>query len=141
MAVLLETYIDSLTALFAGNADLQALGVTVHESVDDAFDASEPRALVVDCGAVPALDPSTIGRTTRAIELALIAVVRGNPPRRAASAVFEITHPLVLAFDAPGVLGVTEVGRDRPDVIGAENGIGVITMRYAIQYQSAPDAL
>ncbi|WP_240648448.1 hypothetical protein [Pararobbsia silviterrae] len=121
------------------DAQLQAIDVQIERSVFDAVSGSEARVLVVHRGRdVPTQD---IGVTTRECIVMLTAVVRDTAPDRAADEIFERAHPVVMAFDAPGLLGVTEGPTDEPRAADVEGGVGVITVQYVFQYQTPTASL
>ncbi|MEM5449856.1 MULTISPECIES: hypothetical protein [Paraburkholderia] len=134
-----ESYVESLMQALSGSAELQSLGVQVERSVFEAVSSSEPRVLVVHRGRdVPTTD---IGVTARECIFNLTAVVRDAAPDRAADDIFELAHPIVMAFDAPGLMGIVEGPTEEPSVADAEGGIGVVTIQYLFQYQTPTEAL
>ena len=134
-----ESYVQSLMERLSGDPALQALGVRVERSIFDAISAAEPRVLVVHRGR----DVSTadIGVTTRECIVMLTAVVRDAAPDRASDEIFERSHPVVMAFDADGLMGVMEGPTDEPRAADAEGGVGIITIQYVFQYQTPPAVL
>lgn len=135
-----ETYVAGLMPQLAANAGLLDLGVLVERSIFEAINRGERRVLVVRRGRDVPVD-TNIGRTTRQCVMMLTAVVRDSAPDRAADDIFEFAHPVVMAFEAPALLGVTEGPTSEPQVDGDEGGVGVITIQYVFQYQTAPDSL
>ncbi|MFM0192417.1 hypothetical protein PQQ65_04945 [Paraburkholderia strydomiana] len=135
-----EGFVSSIMASLGADEQLQADGVVVKRSIYEAIGSDEPRVVVVHRGRDPVL-ASTIGRTTRQCELLITAVVRDSAPDQAADSIFERAHPIVMAFDGPSVVGIEEVATEEPDAADIDGGVGVMTMRYAIQYQTAPDSL
>ncbi|WP_321891704.1 hypothetical protein [Paraburkholderia tropica] len=134
-----ESYVEALMQLLSADAQLQALGVRVERSIYDAVGSNEPLVLVVHRGRdVPTPD---IGVTTRECIFMLTAVVRDAAPDRASDSIFELAHPLVMNFDAAGLMGVLEGPTDEPRAADAEGGIGVVTLQYIFQYQTPTDAL
>ncbi|WP_322105854.1 hypothetical protein [Paraburkholderia sp. J41] len=134
-----ESYVEALMHALSADAQLQALGVKVERSIYDAVSSDEPRVLVVHRGRdTPTPD---IGVTTRACIFMLTAVVRDAAPDRASDSIFELAHPVVMRFDADGLMGVLEGPTDEPRAADAEGGIGVVTIQYLFQYQTPPEAL
>lgn len=134
-----ESYVADLMAQLAASADLQALGVTVERSLFDAISNSEGSVLVVHRGRDTPV--SSLGVTDRQCVVMLTAVVRDAAPDRAADSIFEAAHPIVMGFDADRLLGVTEGPTGEPQAGDVEGGVGVITIQYLLQYQTAPNSL
>lgn len=135
-----ESYLSSLLVLFTESADLQALGVAFERSIFDAVGRGEGRVVVVSRGRDQLVD-TNIGRTARRCIVNVSAVVHAGVPETAADEVFTLTHPIVMRFVAANVVGIQEIGTDEPRSAAVDGGIGVLTMQYAIEYQTAPDAL
>ncbi|MFM0479112.1 hypothetical protein PQQ81_01135 [Paraburkholderia strydomiana] len=140
MTTVREGFVSSIMASLGADEQLQADGVVVKRSIYEAIGSEEPRVVVVHRGRDPVL-ASTIGRTTRQCELLITAVVRDGAPDQAADSIFERAHPIVMGLDGPSVVGIEEIATDEPDAADIDGGVGVMTMRYAIQYQTAPDSL
>jgi hypothetical protein len=134
-----ESYVAALMAQLAGSAALRALGVTVERSVFEAISSHEGSVLVVHRGRDTPV--SSLGVTDRQCVLMLTAVVRDASPDRAADSIFEAAHPIVMGFDADRLLGVTEGPTGEPQAGDVEGGVGVITIQYLLQYQTAPNSL
>ncbi|MDE1011270.1 MAG: hypothetical protein OSB38_36970 [Paraburkholderia fungorum] len=140
MTTMREGFVSSIMGAIRADEQLQGSGVNVERSIYAAIDSSEPKVVVVHRGRDPVL-ASTIGRTTRQCDLLVTVVVRDPAPDQAADAIFERTHPIVMAFNGPGVVGVEEVSTDEPETADIEGGVGIVTMRYTIQYQTTPASL
>ncbi|KWC82760.1 hypothetical protein WL58_17980 [Burkholderia cepacia] len=135
-----ESYVRALVALMEGDAELQAQGVVVERSIFDAISREEGRVLVISRGRDVVVDDN-IARVTRRCELLLSAVIRASAPDAAADEIFERTHPIVKSFAADDLLGIVEVESDEPRTASSEGGIGVLTMKYTFEYQTATNAL
>jgi hypothetical protein len=135
-----ETYLQQLVAALAADADLKQLGVTLGRSIWHAARRQGGRVLVVSRGQDVPVD-TNIGRTTRNCVVMLSAVVWAPTPDTEADEIFALTHPVVMRFSADGLLGITEVPTSEPQVGDEDGGMGILTMQYAIEYQTAPDAL
>lgn len=135
-----ESYLSDLLATFTGDAALQALGVGFERSIFDAVSRGEGRIVVVSRGRDALLD-TNVGRVTRRCIVNVSAIVHDGVPETAGDEIFALTHPIVMRFTAAGIVGVQEIGTDEPRSAAVDGGIGVLTMQYAIEYQTAPDAL
>ena len=135
-----EMYMRDLVALVEADVELQAQGVIVERSIFDAISREEGRVLVISRGRDVMVDDN-IGRVTRRCELLLTAVIRASAPDGAADEIFERTHPMVMSFSADDLLGVVEVESDEPRTASSEGGVGVLTMKYTLEYQTATKAL
>lgn len=140
MTTMREGFVASIMDSLKVDPQLLAGNVLVERSIYAAIDSTEPKVVVVHRGRDPVL-AATIGRTTRQCELLITAVVRDAAPDQAADDIFERSHQIVMGFDGPGVVGVEEVSTDEPETADLEGGVGVVTMRYTIQYQTSPDSL
>ncbi|ALP62394.1 hypothetical protein [Paraburkholderia caribensis] len=140
MTTIRETFVSSIMDALKSDAQLQSSGVVVERSIYEAVDREEPKVVVVSRGRDIVL-ASTIGRTTRQCDLLVSAVVRDPAPDRAADVIFERSHPIVMAFDGPEIVGVEEVTTDEPETADIDGGVGIVTMRYTIQYQTPPNSL
>lgn len=140
MTTMRESFVAMIMDSLKSDEQLQLDSVVVERSIYAAIDSSEPRVVVVHRGRDPVL-ASSIGRTTRQCDLLVTVVVRDAAPDQAADTIFERTHQIVMAFDAPGVVGVEEVATDEPETADIEGGVGIVTMRYTIQYQTSPNSL
>jgi hypothetical protein len=139
MTTLREIFIEALMTRLRQDDELQARGVHFRRSIFSAVDSEEPFVIAVHRGGDPLVDEN-IGRVTREC-IVMVTGVRDPAPDQAADRLFERTHPLVMGFDAAGVLGVREIGTGEPEVADFDGGVGVVTMRYSIQYQTRPDSL
>lgn len=135
-----ESYVAALMSLLEADPGLQALGTTLKRSIAEAIDSGESPALVVHRGRDVVAD-SNIGRTTRSCALMLTAVVRDPAPDRAADELFEFAHPILMHFDADGLVGVNEETTDEPETAEIEGGVGVVTLHYTVLYQTNTDSL
>ncbi|MGN7985146.1 hypothetical protein [Burkholderia sp. 22313] len=135
MTTLRERFIEQLMTAFSADERLHQQGVVVERSLFAAFEASEPRVIVVHRGSDPVVDEN-IGVTTRECGVAVSAVVHADAPDLAADAMFEVTHPIVMRFQADGLIGVREAGTDEPQAGDVDGGVGVVTMRYLFLYQT-----
>ncbi|MBY4866778.1 hypothetical protein K6W76_09685 [Burkholderia anthina] len=135
-----ETIIQGLFADLQADLGSAAPDVLFERSIFDAIDRNERRVLVVSRGRDVLVD-SNIGRASRKCELLLSVVIRASSPDAAADEIFERTHPIVMAYDAEDLLGIEEVETDEPRTTSAEGGVGVLTMKYTFEYQTATNAL
>jgi hypothetical protein len=140
MTTIREGFVSSIMDALKADDQLQTDGVVVERSIYEAVNSEEPKVVVVSRGRDIVL-ASTIGRTTRQCDLLVSAVVRDPAPDRAADAIFERSHPLVMAFDAQDIVGIEEVTTDEPETADIDGGVGIVTMRYTIQYQTSPQSL
>jgi hypothetical protein len=140
MTTIREGFVSSIMNALNSDAQLQSDGVVVERSIYEAVGSEQPKVVVVSRGRDVVL-ASTIGRTTRQCDLLVSAVVRDPAPDRAADVIFERSHPIVMAFDGPDVVGIEEVGTDDPENADIDGGVGIVTMRYTIQYQTSPQSL
>ncbi|MGU4696858.1 hypothetical protein [Burkholderia cepacia] len=135
MTTMRERFIDQLMAALSAEPSLRDTGVVVERSLFAAFASNEPRVLVVHRSSDPVVEEN-IGVTTRECGVALSAVVHADAPDREADVMFEVTHPLVMRFQADGLIGIREAGTDEPQAGDADGGVGVVTMRYLFLYQT-----
>lgn len=135
-----ETYVQSLVDRLRADAELSTQGVILERSIFDAIDRNEERVLVVSRGRDVVVD-TNIGRATRRCELLLSVVIRASAPDAAADEIFARTHPIVMGFDADDLEGIVEIETDEPRTTSAEGGVGVLTMKYMFEYQTATNEL
>ncbi|KGU62883.1 hypothetical protein Y037_3068 [Burkholderia pseudomallei MSHR983] len=135
MTTLRERFIEQLMAALSADENLLDKGVVLERSLFAAFASNEPRVLVVHRGSDPVVEEN-IGVTTRECGVAVSAVVHADAPDREADVMFEAVHPIVMAFQADGLIGVREAGTDEPQAGDADGGVGVVTMRYLFLYQT-----
>jgi hypothetical protein len=147
-----EQYAEGVVALLASQSDFDALpwpseldadrviGVPATRSLVTAFGGDEIATLVIHMG-VDIVTASTIGSSTHVAQLMLTAVVRDPTPEQLANRLFEIAHPLVMAYSPPGVVQIEEVRTDEPMGTPADPDAAFVTMHYAITYQTQPDSL
>jgi hypothetical protein len=126
-----ETYIQGLIDL------LQSLGVPagVHRSVSVAFRREESPALIVHRGAEE-LENSLGDDTERHCEILISVVSRGDEPDREADDVMEAAHPVIMQFQAPGIMLVEEIGTNAPVFAAADGHACMVTTRYKIHYST-----
>ncbi len=135
-----STYLRGLADALAADAGLQQLGVLLGRSIWYAAPRKGGRVLIVSRGRDVAVD-TNIGRTTRNCIVLLSAIVWSPTPDDEADEIFALSHPVVMGYSADGMLGITEGPTLEPQVGDEDGGMGILTMQYAIEYQTAPNAL
>ncbi|MBR7961417.1 hypothetical protein KDW41_13285 [Burkholderia vietnamiensis] len=135
MTTLRERFIEQLMKALSDEPRLSDEGVVIERSLFAAFASNEARVLVVHRGSDPVVDEN-VGVTTRECGVAVSAVVHADAPDREADVMFEVVHPIVMAFQTDGLIGVREAGTDEPQAGDADGGVGVVTMRYLFLYQT-----
>ncbi|KWI49296.1 hypothetical protein WM06_21425 [Burkholderia cepacia] len=135
MTTMREQFIERLMLVLSNETRLRDVGVVIERSLFAAFASNEPRVMVVHRGSDPVIEEN-VGVTTRECGVALSAVVHADAPDREADVMFEVTHPIVMGFQADGLIGVREAGTDEPQAGDADGGVGVVTMRYLFLYQT-----
>lgn len=135
-----STYLTGLAAALTAAAGLEQLGVTVGRSIWHAAQRQGGRVLVVSRGRDVPVD-TNIGYTTRNCIVLLSAIVWSELPDDEADEIFALSHPIVMGFAADGIIGITEGPTNEPQVGTEDGGMGILTMQYAIEYRTAPNAL
>jgi hypothetical protein len=135
-----STYLRGIADALAADTGLKQLGVVLGRSVWYAAPRTRGRVLVVSRGRDVVVD-TNIGRTTRNFIMSLSAIVWSPTPDDEADEIFSLSHPVVMSYSADGMLGITEGPTLEPQVGDEDGGMGILTMQYAIEYQTAPNAL
>lgn len=83
----------------------------------------------------------SIGCTARHREVHLWLHTAGDDHLDLAERVFEAAHPIVMAFQASGLVSVEEVGTDEPKYADADLTRQVVVKRYLFIYQTDEHSL
>lgn len=134
------TYLQALAAALSADAGIQQLGVKIGRSIWYAAQRQGGRVLVVSRARDVPVD-TNIGYTTRNCIVLLSAIVWSEQAADEADEIFALSHPIVMNFMADGIIGVTEGPTGEPQVGTDDGGMGILTMQYAIEYRTAPNAL
>lgn len=128
-----ETYIQGLISLLEV---IPWFGANVTRSMSVAFSREESPMVIVHRGAED-VENSLGDDTDRHCEIRVSVLSRADAPDQEADEVLERAHPVIMQFQAPGVILVVEVGTDEPRFAGADGSACVVTTRYRIHYSSS----
>ena len=125
-----EMYIQGLIAALQGVPDFPA---HVERSLTVAFSRQESSVLVVHRGAEE-LENSLGDGTDRTCAILVSVISRSDVPDQVADAVMEAAHPVIMAYQAAGLLQMREMGTNAPVFSNADSQACMMTTRYSIMY-------
>ena len=137
MTTLVEAYIDGIRSALR---DAPSFPGFVESSPVRAMTREEHQVVCVLPGAESVVGGG-IGRSTRVREIHLVAHTAGDEHLSLAEAIFSSAHPVLMKFDAAGIVSIEEHGTDEPKYANADLRRQVVTKRYRITYQTDEHSL
>ncbi len=128
-----ESYIQGLIAMLAADP---GVSFGVERSISIAFTREESPVLVVHRGAEE-LENSLGDDTERQCEILVSVISRSSTPESDADDVMAIAHPLVMQYQAAGIVQMEETGTNAPLYSNTDGMACMITARYKIQYSTS----
>ena len=141
MTTLREQYVEALLGLLEADPDLQSLNVQVGRSIVDALDAQHNLAVIIHIGADAPPDRSAIGFATRQTEILCTVITRDSTPDKAADAVLELAHPILMDFDAAALIASDEGHTDPPIFANVDGESCLRTVHYIYTYRTRSNSL
>lgn len=132
-----ETHISAIVAALKASS----LGESkVGRSLRLAYSSTDGTMLVVHAGASEP-DASMVGVTDRTVEVMLTVVSRGDEPEVEADDVMVVAHPIVMSYQATGLMDISEGRREEPRYTGDHFAVCLITTRYTMKYRTQPNEI
>lgn len=127
-----ETYIQGLIAALTGTV---GLGAEVGRSIVVAFARPRGSVLVVHRGGEE-LENTLGDDTERHCEILVSVITRSDVPDQVADQVMEIAHPVIMGYQAAGMIQMQEMGTNAPVFANTDGQACMLTSRYRIQYST-----
>ena len=136
MTTLFQTYRDGIKAAVAATAGFPA---QVETSTLRAF-TRDDLVLVLHPGKEVIADEAW-PRVNRVRELLCSVHASGEDREDLAEQVFEALQPIVMGYDADGIVQIEEFGTDEPRYASGDQARMLLTKRFRIVYQTDSDSL
>lgn len=136
MTTLFQTYRDGIRAAISSVPGFPA---EVETSTLRAFTRDET-VLVLHAGKEVVVEES-FPRVTRIRELLCSVHASGADREDDAESVFEALHPIIMRYEAAGIVQIDEFGTDEPRFTAGDQARMLLTKRYRITYQTISDSL
>ena len=141
MTTLREQYVETLLDLIGADPGLQQLNVQIGRSIVDVLDEQHTLAVVIHLGADAPPDRSAVNFATRQTEFLCTVITRDTTPDRAADAVLELVHPILMDFDAPALIATDEGHTDPPIFANVDGESCLRTVHYIYTYRTRSNSL
>lgn len=137
MTTLAMQYVEDLRAALKAAPGFPA---EVESSPVRAVAREAPMVISVQLGG-ESVESLNSPRVTRVREIHILVHTAGDDHQALAEKVFELAHPVVMAYDGPNVVEVIEFGTDEPKYVNGDLRRQVVNKRYRITYQTDEHAL
>ncbi len=132
-----EVYIQGLIAKLSAASGFPA---SVERSISIAFSREESPVVVVHRGS-ESLENTLGSDTYRSCEILVSVITRNDAPDKIADDIMEVAHPLVMTYQAAGLIQMEELGTNAPVFSNTDSQACMMTTRYRIQYCSGRESL
>jgi len=137
MSTLFLEYVKGLRALLRADGSFPA---KVEDSPVRASTRDDRQVICLLPGAED-VQLSAVGRSTRVRELLFVMHTSGDEHLDLAEQIAAALHPIVMLFDAPGIVQIAEHGTDEPKYVNGDLARQALTKRYRITYQTDEHSL